>query len=70
MSHIIDQAEELRQQAISLLLAERETIDRKLNQLGHDGAEPKTGRVKKCSRCGTEGHSVRTCTAPETPAAE
>ena len=63
---ILEQAEELRQKAIALLVQERETINQKLNQLGYEGTEK--GSRKKCGRCGQEGHSVRTCTAssPET----
>ena len=64
---IIDQAEQLRQQAISLLLQERGTIEQKLNQLGYDG---ETGEIKNrkpttCSRCGQGGHTIRTCPTPE-----
>jgi hypothetical protein len=60
---IIDQAEQLRQQAISLLLQERGTIEQKLSQLGYDG---ETGGIKNrkrttCGRCGIEGHTMRTC---------
>ena len=59
---IIDQAEQLRQQAISLLLQERGTIDQKLTQLGHDGnaIEIKNRKPKTCGRCGQEGHTMRT----------
>ncbi len=64
---IIDQAEQLRQQAISLLLQERGTIEQKLNQLGYDG---ETGEIKNrkpttCRRCGQGGHTIRTCPTPE-----
>jgi hypothetical protein len=60
---ILDQAEQLRQQAISLLLQERGTIDQKLNQLGHDGEMGgiKNRKPKTCRRCGQEGHTMRTC---------
>ena len=46
---ILDQAEELRQQAIGLLLNEREQIDLRLNQLGYEKAAPgkKRGRPPK-----------------------
>lgn len=65
--NIVDQAEQLRQQAISLLLQERETIDQKLNQLGHNGAagEIKNRKPNACGRCGQEGHTVRTCPTPK-----
>ena len=64
---ILEQAEQLRQQAISLLLQERGTIDQKLHQLGYDG---ETGEIKNrkpttCGRCGQEGHTMRTCPAPK-----
>lgn len=61
---ILEQAEELRSQAIELLLKERGTIDQKLDQLGYQtGAAPekKNGRTVKCSRCLGEGHTIRTC---------
>ena len=58
MSHTIEQAEELRQKAISLLLQERETIDQKLQQLGH-GTEAK--KVRACSKCGSADHNARSC---------
>jgi hypothetical protein len=45
---ILDQAEELRQKAIGLLLNEREQIDQRLNQLGHD--EQKTAPSKRRGR--------------------
>jgi hypothetical protein len=64
---ILDQAEQLRQQAIALLLQERGTIEHKLNQLGHDGqpGELKPRKPKSCRRCGQEGHTTRTCAAPK-----
>jgi hypothetical protein len=63
---ILDQAEQLRQQAISLLLQERGTIEQKLTQLGYDGAvgKIKNRKPKTCGRCGQEGHTVKTCPAP------
>lgn len=66
MSQILQQAEDLRQQAIALLVAERETINQKLNQLGGEAGavQIKNGRKKSCSRCGVEGHTVRTCPTP------
>ena len=64
---IIDQAEQLRQQAISLLLQERGTIDQKLHQFGYDGEAGGTKNRKPttCGRCGQEGHTVRTCPTNE-----
>jgi len=60
MSQITDQAETLRQQAIHLLLAERQEIDRKLATLGADGvdlsSEPK---LKRCGVCGSAEHNAR-----------
>jgi len=65
--NIIDQAEQLRQQAISLLLQERGIIGQKLHQLGYDGelGEMGTRNPKTCGRCGQQGHTRRTCPAPE-----
>jgi hypothetical protein len=61
---ILEQAEQLRQQAIGLLLQERKSIEAKLGQLGYDGlsAEIKNRKPKTCGRCGQEGHTARTCT--------
>ena len=44
---ILDQAEQLRQEAISLLLQERGTIEKKLTQLGYTG---ETGKQKAASQ--------------------
>jgi hypothetical protein len=46
---LLDQAEELRQKAIGLLLSEREQIDQRLNQLGYEKAPlgKKRGRPPK-----------------------
>ena len=44
----IEQAEELRQRAITILLAEREQIDTQLAQLGH--GEKKAAPMKKRGR--------------------
>jgi hypothetical protein len=63
---ILDQAEELRQKAITLLVQEREAIDQKLTQLGYDGAPKQTKR--SCSVCGAADHNVRRC--PKRDAAE
>jgi len=62
----LEKVEQLRQEAIALLLQERQTIDEKLKQLGHNG-EPilnKGHKKKACRRCGQAGHTVRTCPAP------
>jgi len=58
MSQILDQAEELRKQAIGILLAERQEIDRKLAQLGADGTETPL-KKKACSVCGSAEHTAR-----------
>ena len=68
---ILEQAEEKRREAIELLTAERQRIDDALHQLGYtSGEEGKKNGRKRCSRCGTEGHSVRTCTVEHPPTTE
>jgi hypothetical protein len=60
MSQIIDQAEELRKQAIALLLAERQSIDRTLALLGYDGVSPAAPvKPKTCAVCGSPEHNAR-----------
>jgi hypothetical protein len=60
MSQTVDQAETLRQQAIALLVAERQEIDRKLAQLGADGTEsPAPAKPKACGVCGSSEHNAR-----------
>jgi len=60
MSQPIDQAEALRQQAVNLLLAERQDIDRKLAQMGADGSEtPPPAKPRTCGVCGSSEHSAR-----------
>jgi hypothetical protein len=60
MSQTIDQAETLRRQAIGLLVAERQDIDRKLAQLGADGAEcGEPTKPKMCGVCGSSEHNAR-----------
>ena len=63
MSQIIEQAETLRQQAIGILMAERQQIDRKLTLLGADGNEtiPAIPKPRVCARCGKPGHNAKTC---------
>ena len=62
MSQIIDQAESLRQQAIGILMAERQIIDQKLAMLGANGTEATTiKKIKACSICSSESHNARTC---------
>jgi hypothetical protein len=56
---ILEQAEEFRQKAITLLQQEREAIDQKLAQLGHDGAPREAKR--SCSVCGAADHNARRC---------
>ena len=73
MSEAIQQADELRGKAISLLLTERTAIDDRLRLFGYDGTNPitqPTGRKKTCSVCNSETHTARTCEkkgAPESP---
>jgi hypothetical protein len=55
----LEQAELLRQQAISLLLQERETLDQKLGQLGYGGTPKEVKRT--CSKCGAADHNSRSC---------
>jgi len=62
---ILDQAEELRQKAIVLLLQEREAVDQKLAQLGHDGTPREPKRV--CSVCGAADHNARRCSKKNAP---
>jgi hypothetical protein len=47
MSQTIDQAEELRAKAISILLAERQQIDTVLASLSFDGAQPQPRKYQK-----------------------
>jgi len=63
---ILEQAEDLRKHAISLLLQERETINQKLDQLGHNGepVEIRNRKAKTCGICGREGHTSRSCPNP------
>jgi hypothetical protein len=56
---ILDQAEELRQKAIALLIQEREAIDQKLLQFGFDGSLREARR--SCSVCGAADHNARRC---------
>jgi hypothetical protein len=65
MSQIIQQAEELRQQAIALLIQERETLDQKLAQLGYDGTPKQVQR--SCSICGASNHNARRCSKNKAP---
>ncbi|HEV8039824.1 MAG TPA: hypothetical protein VGP62_13235 [Bryobacteraceae bacterium] len=62
---ILEQAEQLRQQAITILLQERDTIDQKLGQLGHDGTPREAKR--SCSICGAADHNARRCSKKKAP---
>jgi hypothetical protein len=62
---ILEQAEELRQKAIVLLQQERDAIDQKLAQLGHDGTARETKR--SCSICGAADHNARRCSKNKAP---
>jgi hypothetical protein len=66
MTQSIEQAEALRQQAIALLLADRNAIDSQLAKMGYDGTTP-TEKKKACSHCHESGHTARTCPARVTP---
>ena len=63
MSQTLDQAESLRQQAIGILMAERQLIDQKLATLGADGTETSSiiKKGKACSICSSDSHNARTC---------
>jgi Zinc knuckle len=64
MSHILDRADELRKQAITLLVTERRAIDERLRMLAYDGAEPSTPtepKTRVCRECGEPGHNSRRC---------
>ena len=63
----LEQAEDLRQRAITLLVQERETIDIKLAQLGFDGTPKETKR--SCSVCGAADHNARRCPKNKAPEA-
>ena len=45
------------------LISKREEIDRELEQLL--AGTVKTRTPQRCSNCGAEGHSARTCTRPK-----
>jgi hypothetical protein len=62
---ILEQAEEFRQKAITLLQQEREAIDQKLTQLGHDGTPREAKR--SCSICGAADHNARRCSKNQVP---
>jgi hypothetical protein len=69
MSHIIEQAEELRSKAIALLLMERGAIDEQLRLLGHDGIATtnKQAKQKVCGICMDASHNARTCPKTKGP---
>jgi hypothetical protein len=48
-----------------LLLQEREAIDQKLTQLGHDGTPREAKR--SCSICGAADHNARRCPKNKAP---
>ena len=51
------------------LIAKREEIDAELSAML--GATPKARKPQRCSTCGEEGHSARTCTQqPSEPTAQ
>jgi hypothetical protein len=63
LSIATDQADDLRNQAISILLAERELIDAKLASLSYDGTAPtkKPQKPKLCGICQQGNHTSKTC---------
>jgi hypothetical protein len=64
MSHAIDQAEDLRQRAVDILLAERAAIDEHLAMLSYDGREAPSAASSKrrvCTVCGSADHNARRC---------
>jgi hypothetical protein len=66
----LQQAEALRQQAIEILVSERNAIDQKLQQLGYNDTQetartiPNGTHKKSCTRCGEPGHNARRCPKP------
>lgn len=44
------------------LIAQREEIDGELAALFANGSKPSTRKPQRCSKCGEEGHSARSCT--------
>lgn len=60
MSTTIEQADELRSRAITLLLTERTAIDERLKLLGYGGTTP-TSKQKVCSVCGDSSNNARRC---------
>ncbi len=69
MSPSIEQAEALRQQAITILVADKTAIEQKLSQLGYDGTAG-VPKKKVCSLCQSADHNARTCpTRATTPSA-
>ena len=64
MSQTIEQAEELRAKAISILLAERQQIDDTLASLSHGGAQPQP--KKSYRRKKTQEESGKDATSSET----
>jgi len=62
MSQVIEQADELRKQAIDILLTERAAIDERLKMLAYDGTESSsTPRQRICGICGSGEHNARRC---------
>jgi hypothetical protein len=60
----IERAEELRQQAIAMLLQDRDAINFHLATLGYDGSnkpEKQKGATRKCGKCGSSDHNARRC---------
>ena len=62
MSQVIEQADELRKQAIEILLIERAAIDERLKMFAYDGTENSPFvRQRICGICGSAEHNARRC---------
>jgi hypothetical protein len=64
MNTVLEEAECLRQQALALLIQEREAINLKIAQLGGESEVKKDRKKSSCGKCGAEGHTSRTCPSP------
>ena len=68
MNQAIEHAERLRQEAIAILIADRDALDAQLARLGYAGeTAQKKSRTVTCGKCGGEGHTARACPQSATP---